>query len=247
MSESCSGRPSGEIRGKRRRLLSCPFDYPTAWTALQDLFVGRRRLYHRRSHAEVRSSSPPQAGERNEPTRRGDSRSLLARILDTPHLAQSSLDFHPRSSTASFKPAASRTAAISSRWPHPISCSVSSISICGAAQPGLDEHLDADRFGVWLDVLMEAGATVAARKVAGMNVDLVIAALAEHVLVVDRAAVSPYDDDGRRGASSRRIGRRARLRGRRLCGRGKAHAARGTRSSLCCWLSRRSIPTTFTV
>ncbi len=59
-------------------------------------------------------------------------------------------------------------------------------------QPGLDEHLDADRFGVWLDVLMEAGATVAARKVAGMNVDLVIAALAEHVLVVDRAAVSPY-------------------------------------------------------
>jgi hypothetical protein len=55
--------------------------------------------------------------------------------------------------------------------------------------PGQDETLDADRFGVWLDVLMESGAAVAAEKLMGADVDLVIAALAQHLRVFDRAAV----------------------------------------------------------
>jgi hypothetical protein len=58
-------------------------------------------------------------------------------------------------------------------------------------QPGLDEQFDADRFGVWLEVLMESGARIAAQKLADMDVDLVIAALAQHALVFDPAAVSP--------------------------------------------------------
>jgi Family of unknown function (DUF6178) len=62
-----------------------------------------------------------------------------------------------------------------------------------AAQPGLDEEFDADRFGVWLEVLVESGAAVAAQKLAGMDVDLVIAGLAQHALVYDRAAVTPYE------------------------------------------------------
>jgi hypothetical protein len=60
-----------------------------------------------------------------------------------------------------------------------------------AGQPGMDEQLDADRFGVWLEVLMESGASVAAQKLVDMDVDLVIAALAEHTRVFDLAAVSP--------------------------------------------------------
>ena len=59
-------------------------------------------------------------------------------------------------------------------------------------RPGLDEELDAHRFGVWLEVLMESGATVAAQKLVGVDIDLVIAALAQHVLVFDRAAVSSF-------------------------------------------------------
>ena len=55
-----------------------------------------------------------------------------------------------------------------------------------AAQPGLDEQFDAERFGVWLEVLLEAGAAVAAEKLAGMDVELVIAGLAQHALVYDR-------------------------------------------------------------
>src|SRR5262245_60359954 len=44
-----------------------------------------------------------------------------------------------------------------------------------AAKAGLDEQFDAGRFGVWLEVLVESGAAAAAQKLAGMEVDLVIA------------------------------------------------------------------------
>jgi hypothetical protein len=57
---------------------------------------------------------------------------------------------------------------------------------------GLDERFDAGRFGVWLEVLVESGASLAARKVAEMDVDLVIAGLAQHTRVFDRAASTPY-------------------------------------------------------
>jgi Family of unknown function (DUF6178) len=62
-----------------------------------------------------------------------------------------------------------------------------------AAKAGLDEQFDADRFGVWLEVLLESGAAAAAQKLAGIDVDLVIAGLAQHALVYDIAAVTPYE------------------------------------------------------
>ena len=57
---------------------------------------------------------------------------------------------------------------------------------------GRDEELDADRFGVWLEVLMESGGAVAAEKLRGIDIKLVIAGLARHAVVVDRAAASSY-------------------------------------------------------
>lgn len=72
-----------------------------------------------------------------------------------------------------------------------------------AARASQDEQFDADRFGVWLEVLAEAGATVAAQKLAGMDVGLVVAGLAQHLLVYDRAAVTPYETwDGEQVAVS---------------------------------------------
>src|SRR5262245_7648462 len=62
-----------------------------------------------------------------------------------------------------------------------------------AAKAGLDEQFDADRFGVWLEVLMETGAAAAAQKLGGMDVDLVVAGLAQHALVYDIGAVTPYE------------------------------------------------------
>lgn len=57
-------------------------------------------------------------------------------------------------------------------------------------RPGRDEQFDAERFGVWLEVLVESGADVAARTLASLDVSLVTVALASHMLVFDPAAVS---------------------------------------------------------
>src|SRR5262245_659492 len=62
-----------------------------------------------------------------------------------------------------------------------------------AAKAGMDEQFDADRFGVWLEVLLETGAAAAAQKLAGVDVELVIAGLAQHTLVYDLAAVTPFE------------------------------------------------------
>jgi hypothetical protein len=64
------------------------------------------------------------------------------------------------------------------------------LDLWAAGRPGLDEQFDADRFGLWLEVLMEAGASVAAQTLSEIDVDLVIAALGQHVHVFDPAAVS---------------------------------------------------------
>jgi Family of unknown function (DUF6178) len=61
-----------------------------------------------------------------------------------------------------------------------------------STQPGMDEQFDADRFGVWLEVLSEFGASMAAQKLAEMDADLVIAGLAQHARVFDCAMVTPY-------------------------------------------------------
>ncbi|HKX29479.1 MAG TPA: DUF6178 family protein, partial [Blastocatellia bacterium] len=62
-----------------------------------------------------------------------------------------------------------------------------------AAQAGRDEQFDAHRFGVWLEVLVESGVAAAAQKLSGMDVDLVIAGLAQHALVYDIAAITPFE------------------------------------------------------
>ena len=56
-------------------------------------------------------------------------------------------------------------------------------------QPGRDEQFDADRFGAWLEVLREAGAEIAARQLASMDIDLVVAGIAQHARVFDRASM----------------------------------------------------------
>ena len=58
-------------------------------------------------------------------------------------------------------------------------------------QPGTEEQFDADRFGVWLEVLVESGPAIAADKLASLEADLVSGALAQYARVFDAAAVSP--------------------------------------------------------
>jgi len=58
---------------------------------------------------------------------------------------------------------------------------------------GLDEQFDAARFGLWIEVLVEAGADVAAAKLAQMPIEQLIAGFAHHARVFDLATLSPYD------------------------------------------------------
>jgi hypothetical protein len=52
-------------------------------------------------------------------------------------------------------------------------------------QAGGDERFDADRFLVWLEVMMEAGDAFVAERLASLDEDLVTLALHEHILVLD--------------------------------------------------------------
>ena len=59
------------------------------------------------------------------------------------------------------------------------------------AQPGRDEQFDVDRFGEWLEVLVDAGDSVAARTVAALDRNLVVAGLSRCVRVFDPGIFEP--------------------------------------------------------
>jgi hypothetical protein len=61
-----------------------------------------------------------------------------------------------------------------------------------SVRPGRDEAFDADRFGLWLAVLMESGPDVAAEKLAGLDIKLVTAGLARHIAAFEYAARASY-------------------------------------------------------
>lgn len=69
--------------------------------------------------------------------------------------------------------------------------SVFDIDLWRSAEPGRDEQFDEERFGEWLDVLIDAGDAVAARTVAGLDEALVAAGLSRHVRVFDLGTFEP--------------------------------------------------------
>jgi hypothetical protein len=133
--------------------------------------------------------------------------SLLDRILDTPHLAHVVPRLPPEVLHRVIQSCGLEDCSelVALATPDQLA-RVFDLDLWRTGQPGQDEQFDADRFGVWLEVLMESGATVAAQTLADMDVDLVIAALAQHALVFDRAAASPSAPmDGEDVATSRTL------------------------------------------
>jgi hypothetical protein len=59
-----------------------------------------------------------------------------------------------------------------------------------SARPGQEERFDAERFGLWLEVLLEMGADRAAARLAEMDEDFVTFALSGQVLVLDLDALT---------------------------------------------------------
>ncbi len=61
------------------------------------------------------------------------------------------------------------------------------------AQPGRDEQFNVDRFGEWLEVLVETGPSVAARTVAALDAHLVILGLSRYLRVFDPGTFEPTE------------------------------------------------------
>jgi hypothetical protein len=143
--------------------------------------------------ARRRRATPARQESRAALRQPSDQRNLLDRILDTPHLARAVPQLQPELLHRLIESCGLEDcgALVALATPGQL-MRVLDLDLWRSARPGSDERLDADRFGVWLEVLMEAGAGVAAEKLIGMDVDLVIASLAQHLLVFDCAAVSPY-------------------------------------------------------
>jgi hypothetical protein len=148
----------------------------------------------RRTNASGGISRDGTRQQSSAPARRdaGPQRPLLDRILDTPHLAQVVPRLQPEVlhriiQNCGLEECGELVALTTADQ----LARIFDLDLWSTERPGLDEQFDADRFGVWLEVLMESGATVAAQKLSEIDAHLVITALAEHVRVFDRAAVSP--------------------------------------------------------
>jgi hypothetical protein len=61
------------------------------------------------------------------------------------------------------------------------------------AGPGRDEQFDVDRFGEWLEVLVDIGDSVAARTVAALDKHVVIAGLSRYLRVFDPGTLEPTE------------------------------------------------------
>jgi hypothetical protein len=59
------------------------------------------------------------------------------------------------------------------------------------AQPGRDDQFDVDRFGEWLEVLVNTGESIAARTVAALDKDVVIVGLSRYLRVFDPGIFEP--------------------------------------------------------
>jgi len=122
-----------------------------------------------------------------------DSTQLLQRILETPNLAEVVPRLPPPLLHRVIEKCGLEdcSALVTLATPEQLT-GILDLDLWRSEQPGRDDHFDAGRFGVWLEVLAESGAGVAAEKLAAMDSDLVIAGLAQHVRVYDRGAVTPY-------------------------------------------------------
>jgi Family of unknown function (DUF6178) len=114
-------------------------------------------------------------------------RRLLNRILDTPHLAQivPSLEpavLHQLVRHCGLEDSGEILALATTEQ----LVRVFDDDLWRSDAAGDEDQFDADRFGLWLEVLADVGVATAAEKIAGMDADFLTAALSRHVLVLDQ-------------------------------------------------------------
>lgn len=76
-----------------------------------------------------------------------------------------------------------------------------------SAGAGREEIFNSDRFGLWLEVMIETGAAFAARKIMELDEDMVTLALSRLVLVIDFKDISTRMSDAQRSAEDDMVGK----------------------------------------
>ena len=118
----------------------------------------------------------------------------LARLLDTtffarivPHLAPETLH-----QLIQYRGLEASGALVTSVTPAQLT-SLLDLDLWRHAQPGCDDQFDVERFGEWLEVLVDSGDSVAARAVAALDTHLVIEGLSRYLRPFDPGTFEPTE------------------------------------------------------
>jgi hypothetical protein len=118
----------------------------------------------------------------------------LARLLDTPLLARVVPHLPPETlhQLIQHRGLDACVELVTSATPAQLT-SLLDLDLWRHAQPGRDEQFDVDRFGEWLEVLVDSGDSVAARTVAALDKQLVILGLSRYLRVFDPGTFEPHE------------------------------------------------------
>lgn len=118
----------------------------------------------------------------------------LARLLDSPLLARVVPHLAPETlhQLIRYRGLDACTELVTSATPAQLT-SLLDIDLWRHDHPGRDEHFDVERFGEWLEVLVEAGETAAARTVAALDKEVVVVGLTRYVRVFDPGIFEPTE------------------------------------------------------
>ena len=130
------------------------------------------------------------------PRDRGSVDHRLARLLDTPFLARVVPHLAPETLHQLIQHRGLEACGelVTSATPAQLT-SLLDLDLWRHAQPGRDEQFDVDRFGEWLEVLVDTGDSVAARTVAALDKHLVILGLSRYLRVFDPGTFEPTESN----------------------------------------------------
>ena len=130
---------------------------------------------------------------RDTAPRDGDSvENRLARLLDAPFLASLVPHLPPETLHQLIRSRGLDACGelVTSATPAQLT-SLLDLDLWRPGRPGRDGQFDVDRFGEWLEVLVDTGPSVAARTVAALDTDVVVAGLSRYVRVFDPGIFEP--------------------------------------------------------
>jgi hypothetical protein len=132
-----------------------------------------------------RETAPPDGGSVDH---------RLARLLDTPFFARVVPHLAPETlhQLILYRGLDACGELVASATPAQLT-SLLDLDLWRHAQPGRDERFDVDRFGEWLEVLVDTGDSVAARTVAALDQHLVVLGLSRYLRVFDPGTFEPTE------------------------------------------------------